>query len=167
MTQIHTSPICALLACVLVLITTTTASAQTEAAGHLRVAIDTAVSSADFSATATRNDFVILQESEQARMRDLKAQNPNLKVLMYKNLSAMQSADSLGNASAGITTQEARSEWYLLNTSGQRFTFGGYAFLWAADIGDPGYQQRWADNVLAKLQAQGWDGVLIDRKSVV
>jgi hypothetical protein len=161
-TKMHTWPMCALLACVLVLVTTTTASAQTSAAGHLRVAIDTAVSSADFSATAARDDFVILQESEQARMRDLKAQNPNLKVLMYKNLSAMQSADSLGNASAGITTQEARSEWYLLDTSGQRFTFGGYPFLWAGDIGDPGYQQRWADDVLATLQAQGWDGVLMD-----
>ena len=154
----------ALLACGLVLATASTASAATSAGGHLRVAIDSASRSADFSATAARNRYVILQEWEQAKMRDLKAQNPSIKVLLYKDLSAMMAADAWGNVSTGVTTQESAThpEWYLLNTSGQRFTFGNYSWMYAADIGDAGYQQRWTDNVLAKLQGQGWDGVFAD-----
>jgi hypothetical protein len=156
--------ICALLACVLALAATSTAHAADSAPGHLRVAIDSASRSADFTATAGRNRFVILQEWEQAKMQALKAENPSIKVLLYKDLSAMMAADAWGNVSTGVTTQEAAAhpEWYLLNTAGQRFTFGSYGWMYAADVGDPGYQQRWTDDVLAKLQAQGWDGVFAD-----
>ena len=74
---------------------------------------------------------------------------------MYKNLSSMLAASSNGNAGTGVTTQEAAAhpEWYLLNTSGARFTFWGYDYLWAADIGNRGYQDRWAANVAG--QAEG------------
>lgn len=139
------------------------ASAATPVAGHLRVAIDTAAQDADFSQTAARSDVVVLQEWQYAKIRALKADKPGLKVLMYKNLSSIMSAEN-GNASTGVTAQEAQShpEWYLLNTGGERFTFWAYDYLWAADIGNRDYQARWAENVLAKLQAHEWDGVLVD-----
>ena len=38
------------------------------------------------------------------------------------------------------------------NTSGDRFTFGSYDYLWAADVGNRGYQERWAANVTAELR---------------
>lgn len=145
----------------LTLASASSAHAATTAAGHLRVAIDSASSTADFSTTA-RSSFVILNEWEQAKMKSLKAANPNVKVLMYKNLSFMSAADAYGNSNAGVTTQMADPSWYLLNTSGQRFTSDWYSYMWAADIGNPAYQQKWADSVLSKLQTQGWDGVFAD-----
>ena len=62
---------------------------------------------------------------------------------MYKNLSAMATARG-GISGTGVTTQDAEShpEWYLRNTRGERFTFGGYDYLWAADIGNRAYQER-------------------------
>ena len=147
-----------------VLLAAAPANAATPAAGHLRVAIDSASSTADFSRTAARQSYVVLHEWEGAKRAAIKLQNPNVKVLLYRNLSALSTADQWGNHSTGLTTQEAQThpEWYLLNTSGQRFTFGGYGWLWAADIGNAGYQQAWTDSVLAALQSGGWDGVFVD-----
>lgn len=138
--------------------------ASMPSAGHLRVAIDNAVTAADFSKTAARSNVVILQEWEKTKLHDLKAANPAVKVLMYKNLSSMMAASPNGNAGTGVTTQEAEShpDWYLRNTSGAKFTFWGYDYLWAADIGVRSYQDRWAATVLAKLEADIWDGVFID-----
>lgn len=146
----------------IVSIPVTQAWGGTPAAGSLRVAIDAAAHNADWSKSAGRQRFVILQEWESARMQALKAADPNVKVLMYKNLAFMQAADGYGNAGAGVTTQQASSDWYLLNTSGQRFTSWSYNYLWAADIGNVGYQSKWADNVLDRLLTQGWDGVFAD-----
>ena len=132
-------------------------------AGALRVAIDTAAHDADFSRTAGRSQVVILQEWEAQRLRSLKAANPGVTVLMYKNLSALAKATN-GMSGTGVSTQEAEShpEWYLRNTRGERFAFDGYDYLWAADIGNRGFQERWAANVAAKLKEQPWDGVFVD-----
>ncbi|MFL5713045.1 MAG: putative glycoside hydrolase, partial [Chloroflexota bacterium] len=132
-------------------------------AGHARIAINTAVHDTDFKKTAARRDVVVLQEWERDHMRELKAANPRITVLMYKNLGAMTAAE-FGNAGTGISTQQAEDhpEWYLRNTRGERFTFNDYGYLWAADIGNRDYQARWAANVSAKLAADDWDGVLID-----
>jgi hypothetical protein len=129
------------------------------------VAIENAVTTADFSQTPARSSVVVLQEWEKAKLHSLKAANPAIKVLMYKNLSSMLEASPNGNAGTGVTTQEAAShpEWYLTDkTTGKKFNFWGYDYLWAADIGDAGFQKRWADNVGAKLSADIWDGVFVD-----
>ena len=141
----------------------TAASAATTSAGHVRVAIDSASHGADFTKTAGRANVVILHEWEQARLHSLKASNPGIKVLMYKNLSAVSPTQG-GNAGTGVTKEQAElhPEWFLKNTSGARFTFNNYGFLWAADIGDPAYQAKWAANVSAKLKADVWDGVFVD-----
>jgi len=138
-------------------------AAPTSVAGQVRVAIDSASRSSDFSATAGRNRFVILNEWEQTKMRNLKAANPALKVLMYKDLSFVATGSD-GNVNTGVTTAEADANpsWYLQNTSGERFSPSNYDWMWAADVGNPDYQRRWADNVLGKLQTQGWDGVFVD-----
>jgi hypothetical protein len=156
--------ICALLSITGALALPGAASASTPSAGHVRYAIASAASTADFSQTAGRTDVVILQEWEKTRLRSLKAANQGIKVLMYKNLSSMLTASSNGTAGTGVTTQEAAShpEWYLKNTSGANFTFAAYDYLWAADIGNRSYQDRWASNVLAKLKADPWDGVFVD-----
>jgi hypothetical protein len=146
------------------LLATAPAWSATPNAGHLRVAIDSASRTADFTQTADRNGIVILHEWERDRMRALKAANPALRVLVYKNLSFMAARDQWGNASTGVTTQEAAThpQWFLLDTDGRRISSGGYSWLWAADIGDPSYQATWAENVLEVVQRDGWDGVFAD-----
>jgi hypothetical protein len=138
--------------------------ASMPSAGHVRVAIGTDATTADFSQTAGRSNVVILQEWEKDKLHSLKAANPAMKVLMYKNLSAMMAPSANGNAGSGVTTQDAAGhpDWYLLNTSGSRFNFWSYDYLWAADIGNRSYQDRWAANVKAKLNADIWDGVFVD-----
>ena len=118
--------------------------------GNFRVAIDSAATTADFSKAPARNSVVILQEYQAPLMQRLKAANPSLKVLMYKNLSGMSARQPSGFTSAGVPTQEADAnpDWYLLNSSGQRFTSRNYNWIWIADVGSASYQQRWADNVL-------------------
>ena len=147
-----------------VLVLPAQAVAADPVAGHLRYAIDTAAKTADYSATPARDDYVILQSGEVARMKALKLANPSLKVLMYKDVAAMVERDQWGGVSTGVATQDAAThpDWYLLNTSGQRFTFWNYSWMWAADIGNPGYQAKWADNVISQLQRDGWDGVFMD-----
>lgn len=139
------------------------AAAGTPVAGHLRVAIETAAANADFSKTASRQSVVILHEWEAAKMRKLKAADPGITVLVYKNLSGMMAAAPYDVASTGVTTEQAAShpDWYLKNTGGERFTFGSYGWIYAADIGNAGYQKAWGDNVLGVL-GQGWDGVFAD-----
>jgi Hypothetical glycosyl hydrolase family 15 len=146
------------------LITAPSALAGTSAAGHLRLAIDSAAAGADFTATASRDQFVILQGSETARLRSLKAANPQLTVLLYKNLGGMVARDRYGFTTSGVSTQDADAhpEWYLLDTSGARIAFNGYPWIWAADVGSASYQHKWAEDVLGQVRAEGWDGVFID-----
>ena len=133
-------------------------------AGQVRIAIDGAVEHADFSKTPGRADVVVLQAWERDKLRAMKAANPDIKVLMYRNLGAMSRADRWGNTGTGVTTQDAEGhpEWFLRNTSGDRFTFNSYNFLWAADVGSRSFQERWLANVSAKLKTADWDGVLVD-----
>ena len=77
--------------------------------GHFRVAIDTNAANADYSQTAARNSVVILQQYQAPRMQQLKAANPGLKVLMYKNLSGDDRAQPSGFVSGGVATQDAAS----------------------------------------------------------
>jgi hypothetical protein len=144
---------------------TASADAATDVAGHLRYAIDNNPSFPNLSQSAQRNEYVILKPSETSRLQQLKAANPDVKVLMYKNLSASIDYPSDVYLTTGVSHDEADAEhpeWFLRNTSGQRFTHRDYGNLWAMDVGSASYQQRWADNVLRSLKTLGFDGVFID-----
>lgn len=134
-------------------------------AGNMRMAIDSSPNFSNLSLTAQRHRFVILQAWQTQRLEQLKASNPEIKVLVYKNLSASIASSNGGLHSTGVSHQEAdgeHPEWFLKNTSGQRFTFSSYSYLWAMDVGSASYQSRWADNVVAELEQNGWDGVFVD-----
>jgi len=136
----------------------------TTVASHFRLAIDRAAASADFSRTPARSRYVILQGWQAPLARRLKAANPGLRVLVYKNLSFMTERDAAGRSSTGVATQDAQAhpEWYLRDAAGRPVVSRRYDWLAAADVGDPGYQVRWADNVLAEVRREGWDGVMAD-----
>jgi hypothetical protein len=141
----------------------TTGVADAAPVGHVLPALDTAASTANYSQTAAHQSFVILQAWETKRMQELKAQNPSLKVLVYKNIG-FAAEQKTTSSSTGVSTQEAEAnpQWFLTNLSGERISSNGYKWLWAMDVGDPAYQRRWAENVIAEIKAQGWDGVFID-----
>lgn len=132
-------------------------------AGHVFEAIGSNASFPSASTSATRNGYVVLQAWQTERMHELKRQNPNLKVLVYKNLGfSAQGAGPEGRYSSGVGYEEAKPSWFLKNTSGQSFTGEGYSWLWAMDVGNREYQEKWAENVVGELTAEGWDGVELD-----
>jgi hypothetical protein len=154
--------LCTAFAC---LVVAGTASAEESVAGHLDVSIASNAQFTDYTSSGQRLQYVVLQDWQANRMRELKAANPNLKVLVYKNLLASQAPAPNGFSATGVSYEEADSahpDWFLQNTDGQRFTLRDYAYQWAMDVGNPGYQQRWAENVIADVRAQDWDGVFID-----
>jgi hypothetical protein len=140
------------------------AAAQPLVVGHARLAIDSGAQFPSYDWTASHEQIVILQPWETAKLYALKAANPNVKVLMYKNVSAVSSsAGPDGIYASGVSYAEAASQrWLLSDTSGSIFTFSGYSWLWAADIGLRGYQDAWAANVLRDVTSAPWDGVLMD-----
>jgi len=153
------------LLCTLVLLALPSAASASNAdatVGHVRAILDSGAEPGPD--TAARQEFVVLQAWQTDRLRALKAADPGVRVLVYKNLSfaAELGASHVGPSPSGVLYSEAPDSWFLRNTSGQRFTSGSYGWLWAMDVGDPGYQARWASNVVAELRAQGWDGVFMD-----
>jgi hypothetical protein len=142
---------------------TLTSVAAAGPTAHAFPAYDSAAASANYSQTAAHQSYVILQSWETKRLQELHAQNPGLKVLVYKNL-AFAAEQKKSTTSTGVSTQEAEAnqQWFLTNLQGQRIASQGYNWLWAMDVGDPAYQQRWYEKVAAELESQGWDGVFLD-----
>jgi hypothetical protein len=142
------------------------ANASAMPASHVFSAIDSAASFPSYSTSANRNGYVVLQAWQTQRMQELKRANPNIKVLVYKNLAFSASGSSPeGTSPSGVAYAEAKPTWFLKNTSGQSFTANSYNWLWAMDIGSREYQEKWAENVIAEMTAKGWDGVMLDDAS--
>jgi Hypothetical glycosyl hydrolase family 15 len=141
------------------------AGAQAAVAGHFRYAIDSSPSIPAPSQTTARSGVVILQPWQTGLLRQLKASDPGIKVLAYKNLGFISESSASGGISAsGVTWSQAQAHepWYLHDKAGNRFTSWTWKWLWAADIGDSDYQRAFADNVIAELNKTGFDGVLLD-----
>src|SRR5215218_7224530 len=95
-------------------------------AGFVRYASDDDPRFADLALSARRNRYVVLNVYERAKLKALKAANPRLKVLVYKNLGAISSSSRDGKDPAGGGYAQAdrqHPEGCLTNTSGERFTF--------------------------------------------
>jgi hypothetical protein len=138
--------------------------AEAAVVGHVRVAIDSGASFPNYAWTAGHEQVVVLPSWDLSQLYALKAANSNVKVLMYKNVSAASSSFSGdGDISSGVSYEQAASNgWLLRNTNGSPFTFQGYSWLWAVNVGSSSYQQAWATDVLSELRSAPWDGVLLD-----
>jgi hypothetical protein len=137
--------------------------AQAGPVTHTFAAYDSAAATTDYSQTPARQSYVVLQAWETKRLAELKAKSPTVKVLVYKNFS-FAAEKKTTSTSTGVSKQEAEAnpDWFLTNPAGERISSDGYKWLWAMDVGNPAYQQRWYDNVIAEVEAQGWDGVFLD-----
>jgi hypothetical protein len=134
--------------------------------GSLRICTSCAASGGDLS----RYDYVILHAWEHGRIAALKAANPNLKAIVYKDMSftvSYAAHDGVDNEllPAGVGYHDADTnhpEWFLLDTQGRRVESAYFPGLWLMDVGNAAYQQAWLENVARELRARGWDGVMLD-----
>jgi hypothetical protein len=142
------------------------APALSASAGHVRYAIRPEGAWPDPALTARRSQIVILLPWQQALMHRLKAANPKLIVLEYKDLGNSSSYEPVdGFSTDGVSYAQAASthpDWLLRNRAGQPIACAGYAYLWAMNIGSRGFQRAWSSEVVGELRSQGWDGVFID-----
>ncbi|MFN2617710.1 MAG: putative glycoside hydrolase [Thermoleophilaceae bacterium] len=132
-------------------------------AGHVRDATDNAARTP--SGTGARNGVVVLKSGQTSQLRQLKAENPRVKVLLYKELAFTSSSwsDNTAWSAAGVSYTDALANgWILKDTSGHEVTSGGWGYLTGVDVGSAGYQQRWTRNVVSELRSDGWDGVFMD-----
>jgi len=141
-------------------------AADVPVAGHARYAIRPEETWPNLPLTARRSRIVILLPWQQSLMRRLKAANPRLIVLEYKDLADATSFQPVdGLTATGVTYAEAAAVhpgWLLRDRAGQPIQCRGYPYLWAMNIGNAGFQQTWATEVTRELRTQGWDGVFID-----
>jgi len=120
--------------------------------------------------TASRYRVVVMNAWEAHRIPALKAANPGIKVLVYKDMSSTRSYavrngvdDALLPTGVGYAfAQAVHPEWFLTNEAGQRVEWVGYDDHWWMDVGNPSYIDAWATNVAAELATKGWDGVMVD-----
>jgi hypothetical protein len=113
-------------------------------------------------ADLSRVRYLLLDATRDGRVAALKARYPELEVLEYKDLSFLIDYSHGPSGNAGVPWEQAREEWFLRDASGARVEsvhYPGFAF---ADVGSPGYQQAWLDEVLASLKRAPWDGVFVD-----
>jgi hypothetical protein len=117
-----------------------------------------------------RYSYVILHSWQAGLIPQLKSTNPSIKVLVYKDTAATLSYACHGGADdarlpAGVGYCWAganRPDWFLQDTTGARIEFCDFPGAWQMDVGDPAYQQKWLENVLADLRSAPWDGVMLD-----
>ncbi|MEU3650358.1 putative glycoside hydrolase [Lentzea sp. NPDC034063] len=115
---------------------------------------------------ANRRSYVVLNAWETDLAAKLKKANPEIQTFVYKDLSSTRSyACSGGRDDADLPTGvgycAADPSWFLVDSGGKRLEYGGYAGHWQMDVGNAGYQNAWADNVVAS-SAKVFDGVLMD-----
>jgi hypothetical protein len=117
-----------------------------------------------------RYSYVILNAWESNRIAALKAANPAVKVLVYKDMSSTRSyAVHAGKDDAPLPTgvgfaaaEQSHPEWFLRDSRGGRVEWQGYDGHWWMDVGSPSYQAAWLAAVQDEALRNGWDGVFVD-----
>ncbi|HKD34841.1 MAG TPA: putative glycoside hydrolase [Gaiellaceae bacterium] len=143
-----------------------TAASPESGIGALRICTDCAEIAGDLS----RYKYVILNSWDAPMLPALKAQNPGLKALVYKNLSFTvsyechngQDQQYLSTGVGYCDADQHHPDWFVTDASGNRLNSAGYPQAWIMDVGNPAYQATWLQSVLADAHAGGWDGVFID-----
>ncbi|MGX7829139.1 putative glycoside hydrolase family 15 protein [Actinokineospora sp. 24-640] len=121
---------------------------------------------------ANRYRVVVLNAQEIPAMKRLHQLNPEITVLVYKDLASTRNypgavvGDQDGQwLPSGIgynAAQRQNPRWFAVDTAGARIEWRGYPKHWQMAVWDPAYQQAWTDAVTKEVVEQGWDGVLAD-----
>ena len=143
------------------------ASSSDARVGGFWYAIGGIPSGTDLTRAARRYDVVVLNAWNLAAKAALKSANPDITVLVYKDLASTRGYavhDGRDDAllPTGVGYVEAPSSWFATDTGGHRIEWAGYSAHWQMKVWDPGYRARWVSNVVAEAEANGWDGVFAD-----
>lgn len=123
---------------------------------------------------APNRDYLVLNAADFRFMETARAANPNIKLLVYKNLSSVNKDAFYVDAGIRhdykhpltgvgfVYADTTHPEWFLKDENGERIFFQDYPSLLQMDVGDPLYQQEWSDNVIKVTKDFNWDGVFID-----
>ncbi len=119
------------------------------------------------SQAAQRYDVVILNEWNSSQISQLKAANPAVKVLLYKNTYFLRSDDNastVGGFKSGANINLNHPDWFLKDASGNRIVFQYYAGIdfYAMDWGNQAWRDYWVTQAVARAQALGFDGLFLD-----
>jgi putative glycosyl hydrolase-like family 15 (GHL15) protein len=129
---------------------------------------------ADGAGDLSRYGYVTLHAWQYDRIVGIKAANPKVKVLVYKDMASTPDYDCQGGRDdellpSGVGycwTLANHPDWFTVDQAGRRIEWQTWGGNWQMDVGSPGYQDQWATNVLSDLRRYGWDGVVIDDANV-
>jgi hypothetical protein len=133
-------------------------------------AAPTGTTDIDEAGDLSRFQYVIVNAWNHDLIAQLKAKNPRIKLLVYKDMSSSRSYacrdgvdDALLPAGVGYCwADKHRPDWFTVDTNGSRIEWDPWPGSWQMDVGNPGYQDAWAENVLQDMRRYRWDGVFID-----
>lgn len=119
------------------------------------------------SQAAQRYSVVVLNEWNSAQISSLKAGNPGLKVLLYKNsffLRSDDNASTVGGFASGENISVNHPDWFLLDASGNRIVFQYYPGVdfYVMDWGNQEWRAYWTSRSIERARALGFDGVYAD-----
>ena len=142
-------------------------SATNGAVGDLWYDLEDVPSAETIRAVAARYDVVVLNAWATEARALLKSLNPDIKVLVYKDLSSTRSyAVTSGRDQhplpTGVGYVEADPTWFAVDTAGNRIEWRPYPKHWQMKVWNPDYQAAWLRNVTSEVEAVGWDGVFAD-----
>jgi Hypothetical glycosyl hydrolase family 15 len=121
----------------------------------------------------SRYRYAVMRDVQYESVAGFEEANPDTDLLVYKN-AAFTVHDPQCNydpyQASGVSHCDANSHesWFLHDKgTGERLMSSGYSYLYAMDVGDPGYRQAWLESVLERLRdADGsgarYGGVFID-----
>lgn len=121
----------------------------------------------DLSQAAQRYSTVVLNEWNAGQISSLKASNPGVKILLYKNsffLRSDDNASTVGGFESGENISANHPEWFLLDASGNRIVFQYYAGIdfYVMDWGNQEWRAYWTSRSIERAKALGFDGVYAD-----
>jgi putative glycosyl hydrolase-like family 15 (GHL15) protein len=111
-----------------------------------------------------RYRVMILHHYDRRRLRQLKAANPRLKLLMYVDMMSSDPRDPAGTLDwASYTDATAHHpNWFLRDRNGKPLVFKDYPTSRVMDVGNPLYQDAGAARVIRLAKSDGFDGVFLD-----
>lgn len=115
-------------------------------------------------AAPARYGVVVLNPWETWALELLKATDPTVTVLVYKDLSSTRSyhRGPLPPAGVGVEEADANPGWYAVDAEGRRIEWDPYPGHWQMAVWDPDYRSAWTAGVVEEVVGAGWDGVLAD-----
>jgi hypothetical protein len=98
---------------------------------------------------------------DKADLPARKAEAPKARFLCYRNTMLVQSYSTSRDGNSGVL-YPPDDAWVLKDASGKKMSSGPYPTAFLMDVGNPNYQQAFADNCAKWTKEDGFHGVFLD-----